>query len=344
VKDRVLRVALYSLDDPAFPCARLRVLDPAEASPDAVELRRGVHVGPKGISVDTELLEWCDVVLVQRGFPGRQAHESGVIDRILGAGKPIVYETDDDFASIPDWHGKPGYREDAGWILRFLPHASLVTVATPVLGERLAPHHRRVRVLPNCINATVWPVAAPVETGMRDPHILYAGSRGHWRDLQTLEAVLADVLDRHAAARVTIAGVERTVLAGHPRVGLLPFNGTYHQYPRRLAGVGASFAVVPLVDHPFNETRSPIKFLEYAAAGLPGVFQDAPAYAIVRDRVDGLKAGASLDAWRDAIELLIIDDDFRQALAEAANRRVRDAFLLSSHAYRWLEAWREAMG
>jgi glycosyltransferase involved in cell wall biosynthesis len=343
VNDRALRVALYSLDDPVFPCARLRVLDPAAASRGAVELRRGVEVGPKGISVDTELLGWCDLVLVQRAFPGRQAHESGVIDRMLGAGKPIVYETDDDFASIPDWHGKPGYREDADWILRFLPHAALVTVATQVLGERLAPHHRRVRVLPNCVNETLWPIAAPVETGMRDPHVLYAGSRGHWRDLQTLEEVLADVLDRHAAARVTIAGVERTALAGHPRVELLPFNGTYHQYPRRLAGVGASFAVVPLVDHPFNETRSPIKFLEYAAAGLPGVFQDAPPYAIVRDRVDGLKAGGSLDAWRDAIELLIVDDDFRQALAEAANRRVRDEFLLSSHAHRWLEAWREAM-
>lgn len=343
MNDRRLRVALYSLDDPAFPCARLRVLDPAAASPAAIELRRGVTLGAHGIGIDATLLDWCDLVLVQRTFPGRQAHESGVIDRILAAGKPIVYETDDDFAAIPDWHDKPGHREDASWILHFLQHASLVTVATEVLAGRFARHHRRVRVLPNCIDAAVWPVATPVETGLRDAHILYAGSRGHWRDLQTVEGVLADVLDRHADVRVTIIGVERTALARHPRVALLPFNGEYHQYPRRLAAVGASFAIVPLVDHPFNDARSPIKFLEYAAMGLPGVFQDAPPYAIVRDGRDGLRAGVDARAWRVAIERLITDDDLRQALAEAANRRVREDFLLTTHAHRWPETWREAL-
>jgi glycosyltransferase involved in cell wall biosynthesis len=344
VNDGRLRVALYSLDDPAFPCARLRVLDPAAASPAAIDLRRGVSLGANGVGIDTGLLDWCDLLLVQRAFPGRQAHESGIVDRILAAGKPIVYETDDDFASIPDWHGKSAYREEADWILRFVAHASLVTVATPVLAERFARHHRRVRVLPNCIDATIWPVAAPVETGLRDPHILYAGSRGHWRDLQTVEAVLADVLEEHPDAQLTIVGVERTTFAGHPRVRLLPFNGEYRQYPHRLAAVGASFAIVPLVEHPFNDARSPIKFLEYAAMGVPGIFQDAPPYAIVRDGEDGLKAGADADAWRAAIERLITGDDERQALAERANRRVREEFLLSSHAHRWLGAWREAFG
>jgi hypothetical protein len=84
-----------------------------------------------------------------------QVVEQAVVDRILAAGKPIVYETDDDFATIPDWHGKAAYRAEANWILRFVAHASLVTVATPVLGERFARHHRRP-VCPSADRLLSW--------------------------------------------------------------------------------------------------------------------------------------------------------------------------------------------
>lgn len=335
-----LRVAVYSKDDPAFPCARLRVLDPAAANGAAIELRRGVEVRGDRIALDLDLLDWCEVVVVQRGFPDERAHEAGVVARMAGSGKPIVYETDDDFASIPDWHGKPHHRATAPWIERFLAHAALVTVSTEVLRERFAARHGRVVVLPNCLNDALWPVGTPVAAGLRDPHVLYAGNRGHWKDLEAVEGLLAEVLERCPDARLTIAGVDRTALAGHPRVALLPFNGFYHLYPGRLAALGASFAVAPLADHPFNRAISPIKFFEYAAVGIPGVFQDLPPYDAVRDGDDGLKAGADPAAWRGALGRLLDDDALRQRLAEAANRRVREEFLLSRHAHRWLEAWR----
>jgi glycosyltransferase involved in cell wall biosynthesis len=340
---RPLRVALYSLDAPNFPCARLRVLDPAAANGTAIELRRAVDVRNDGIALDLDLLEWCDVVLVQRGFPGCSAHEAGIVERIVRAGKPIVYETDDDFAAIPDWHGKPHHRETAPWIERFLQHVALVTVSTEVLRERFGRLHDHVLVLPNYVNEALWPVDAPVASRLRNPHILYAGSRGHWKDLEVVEALLAETLQRHRDVRLTIAGVDRTALAGHARVELLPFDGSYERYPRRLADLGASFAVVPLLDHPFNHSRSPIKFLEFAAVGIPGVFQDLPPYSAVRDGEDGLKAAGDPIAWRDAIDRLVADDDLRQRLAEAANRRVREEFLLSQHAHRWLAAWRSVL-
>jgi glycosyltransferase involved in cell wall biosynthesis len=334
-----LRVALYSLEAPAFPCARLRILDPAEANAGSVTLRAGVQLTPGSLKVDLSLLEWCDVVLLQRGFPGRQAHEAGVIDRMIRAGKPIVYETDDDFASIPDWHGKEQHRENAEWIRRLLPHVSLVTVSTEVLRQRLAAHHPHIMVLPNCVNQALWPVHEPVAAGLRDPHIVYAGNRGHWRDLESLERTLTEALQRHRELHVTIMGVERTALASCQRVSMLPFNGDYALYPRRLAALGATLAVVPLLEHPFNEAISPIKFLEFAAVGIPGVFQDMAPYATVRPGEDGLRAGVDADAWAQAIDALVTDDGLRQSLAANANRRVRSEFLLSQHAHRWLDAW-----
>ncbi len=334
-----LRLALYSLEAPEFPCARLRVLDPVRANAGSVTLRAGVELAAGKLKVDLSLLEWCDVVLLQRAFPGRQAHEAGIIDRMVRAGKPIVYETDDDFASIPDWHSKEHHRENAQWIRRLLPHVSLVTVSTEALRDRLAQHHPRVMVLPNCVNEALWPVHDRVATGFREPHIVYAGSRGHWRDLESVERPLTELLQRHHDLRLTIMGVDRTALASCQRVSMVPFNGNYGLYPGRLAALGASLAVVPLVEHPFNETISPIKFLEFAAVGIPGVFQDMAPYATVRHRVDGLKADADAEAWADAIDTLVADDVLRQSLAESARRRLQSEFLLSQHAHRWLDAW-----
>ena len=338
-----LRVALYSLDAPTFPCARLRILDPAAALAGAVDLRSGVALRDNSIALDLDLLDWCEVVVLQRGFPGRNAHQAGVIDRMRRSGKPIVYETDDDFASIPDWHGKEEHRENAEWIRRLLPDVALVTVSTDVLRARFAKDHPRVEVLPNCVNEALWPVHAPVETGLRDPHLLYAGNRGHWQDLATLEQVLRDALERHPELTVTVAGVDQTALAGHPRVRMLPFNGNYHLYPARLAALAISFAVVPLRDHPFNDAISPVKFLEFAALGIPGIFQDMAPYRIVEDERTGLKAARDAAGWSRAIDRLVEDDALRQRLAENANRVAREEHLLSGHAHRWLDAWRSVL-
>lgn len=340
---RPLRIALYSLDDPAFPCARLRVLDPAAALGGAVELRRGVALRDNRVKIDLELLPWCDVILLQRTFPGRKAHEAGIIGAILSSGKPVVYETDDDLASTPEWHGKDEHRENAVWIGRLLPHVALVTVSTDVLRDRFAREHPRVEVLPNCLNPSLWPVEAPVQTGVLDPHILYAGNRGHWQDLASIEDVLFDALERHRELSVTVAGVDRTALAAHRRVNMLPFNGDYASYPARLACLAASFAVVPLQPHPFNDAISPIKFLEFAALGVPGIFQDMAPYRVVEDGVTGLKAGMDPAGWARAIDQLVEDNHLRQRLAERANRAAREGHLLAQHANRWLTAWRSVL-
>ena len=90
-------------------------------------------------------------------------------------------------------------------------------------------------------------------------------------------------------------------------------------------------AVAPLVDSDFNRGKSNLKFLEYAAAGLPVVASDVGPYAAtIRSEQDGLLVANDTDAWFEAIVRLLDDAPLRLALAARARARVEQEFMLTS--------------
>jgi hypothetical protein len=89
--------------------------------------------------------------------------------------------------------------------------------------------------------------------------------------------------------------------------------------------------VAPLVDDEFNRSKSDLKFLDYSALGLAGVYSDVPAFASCVDGVTGLKTPNTVDGWCDALTRLCTDEQLRVSLAEAAqNYVVRERCLMNS--------------
>lgn len=339
----MLKIAYYSLDDPRFACPQLRMYGPAAHSGGALSLRPGVRLDGGRAQIDMSLLAWCDLFVVQRGFPGKAAFESGFVGHLQKTGKPIVYETDDDYAALPPWLEKPYQAHDLAHLARFIALASLVTVTTETLRAALAPLNRRIAVLPNCLDDRLWPLAPPAPRGDGTVRILFTGSKGHWKDLETIEPALRNVLESRPQAELLLMGVKDTGLAGHPRLRVLPYDGRYETWPARLAAAGADIAVVPLVDHPFNRAKSNIKFLDFAAVGVPGIYQDLPPYDSVTDGVDGLKA-TTVESWQAALLRLIDDAALRRLLAAGAMATLREKYLLSRNAPRWVEAYGSLLG
>jgi glycosyltransferase involved in cell wall biosynthesis len=96
-------------------------------------------------------------------------------------------------------------------------------------------------------------------------------------------------------------------------------------------------AVAPLRDTPFNRSKSDLKFLEYSALGLPGVFSDIVPYnRSVTDGETGLLVPNDGEAWHDAILRLAQDQVLRERLAGAARARVIGGRCLSHGASAYL--------
>jgi glycosyltransferase involved in cell wall biosynthesis len=98
-------------------------------------------------------------------------------------------------------------------------------------------------------------------------------------------------------------------------------------------------AIAPLEDNAFTRCKSDLKYLDYAALGIPGVFSDVRPYRkTVRHRETGLLAANESNAWADALEEVVSDAALRARLAEAAKAEVRGSRMLRTNAVRWREA------
>ena len=87
---------------------------------------------------------------------------------------------------------------------------------------------------------------------------------------------------------------------------------------RALRQVGPS----PLLPTPFNATRGPVKFCDFARMGAVGVYGDVVPFAgFVRDGVDGLLLPNEPARWIEALVALVNDAPRRSAIAAAARVR-----------------------
>lgn len=222
-------------------------------------------------------------------------------------GVKIVYDIDDRLDSIPT-ENQASVVYDAtkqAEIVEMVKLADLVTVSTEPLAKHLrSVGARRVRVVPNQLTANVIPRRHPPNP--RYVRILWAGSPTHKRDLAIVAPALRSILKRYAGGvRFTCFG-ERLpeVLADCYDWIDLKDPVDFDAYHDALAGVAADFGIAPLEVNPFNDTKSAIKALEYAAAGYPMLLSPVGEYPVVVS--DGLPAElVADDAWEAALERMI---------------------------------------
>jgi hypothetical protein len=338
-----LTIACYSFDDPRQACARLRVLEPAQALGKAVRLLWGAVPVPRDEVhfVRKDILDAADVVLIQRVFP--YPPSVPLLEAIFASGKPVVYDTDDDWTSLPRSHDAfPNLGKRLPLILETVRRADLVTVSTPPLAAVFKSQGaRQVRVVPNFLPDTLWRRTPPPDRPVTAVGL--AASPSHRDDLARLEPELARLA-------VRLDGMARWVFFGcppepghFPGATVVPFETDYAAYANRLPRLGLAIGLAPLADTAFNRAKSPIKWLEYAACGLAGVFADLPPYReVVEQERTGLLVGPDPADWAQAVERLVRDPALRQRLARQAWEAVSRDHLLSARAETYLQAWQTA--
>jgi hypothetical protein len=339
----VLTIACYSFDDPSQACARLRVLEPAQALGKAVRLLWGAVPVPRDEMhfVRKDILDAADVVLIQRVFP--YPPSVPLLEAIFASGKPVVYDTDDDWTCLPRSHDAfPNLGKRLPLILETVRRADLVTVSTPSLAAVFKSQGaRQVRVVPNFLPDTLWRPTPPPERPVTAVGL--AATPTHRGDLAPLEAALSRLATRLGrTARWVFFGCppEKGLFPGST---VLPFSQDYGAYAVRLPRLGLAIGLAPLADTAFNRAKSPIKWMEYAACGLAGVFADLPPYqGVVEQERTGLLVGPDPKDWCQAVERLVRDAALRVRLAQQAWEAVSREHLLSARAASYLEAWQAA--
>jgi hypothetical protein len=191
-----------------------------------------------------------------------------------------------------------------------------------------------VAVVPNELPPRFWKsiceqrLKTAADHGDSRVTIGYIGSGTHRPDLQAIEDPLLTVLERHGGrVRFLSVGVPLTArLKRCPHVAELDLfkrrMRPYAEFAQLAADLPIDVGVAPLVDAPFNHCKSDMKFQEYAALGIPGVYANLPPY---RQRIQHGRNGLlAQDAagWIDGLERLVGSAMLRRDVAHIAAEEI----------------------
>lgn len=207
-------------------------------------------------------------------------------------------------------HNRKHYRE-------VIEQADVVTVSTPFLYDYYKDKVNKVVLIRNGVSPVQFPKR---KVRNAKPVLGWAGAM-KWRsnDADTAVPWLGEFLDEHdllfhhaghmpdARTFAEAAGIDPARVVTSPMEPIT----RYHEM------LQFDIGLVLLSDIPFNQAKSTIKGLEYAAAGIPFVAQDLPEYARLAELGVGRVAHTPAD-WRKHLADLL---DYRTRKREAAVSR-----------------------
>ena len=285
----------------------------------------------------------ADVIYFNRPA-SRKAVE--VIAKLVSDGYAVVVDVDDLFSHVRQGHSMYGERADqthrlVKWACNL---ATMVTASTPgVLDAYAAPE--KGRVIPNFV-PEIYLTVKPDLT--RIPEVLRVGWTGtvasHPHDLQVTDGAVARTAwergwqvaaigprEQAEAVRRALKMLRRQSLRTTGWLSLA-------DYPQAVASL--SVGVVPLEDCLFNDAKSWLKGLEFAALGVPFVASPSAEYVKLRLRGIGFTASRP-NKWRSELSALMRNDAYRTEEA-LANRALAAALTIERHAHVWAEVFEEA--
>lgn len=279
----------------------------------------------------------ADVVVMQRPALRWWAD---IIPSLQALGIRVVVDVDDRFDQLHKSHvGHGAYRNDYDtahsheWVSLACKRADLVTTTTPSLAARYGFGH--ARVLPNLVPERYLSIDS-------DPIPKTIGWSGtvetHPVDLQATGGAVGRVLSAEPSWSFYAVGTghgvrEALSLSREPLTsgGWVPFD----EYPQSLSE--AAIGIVPLAESAFNDGKSCLKMMEYAAVGVPVIGSPTPDNL----RLNALGVGAiaaSPNQWAKRLKSLINNEDYRETMA-GRGREVMAGLTYERHAERWWNAW-----
>lgn len=268
-------------------------------------------------------------------------------------GIATVYEIDDDIWSCPpvfEAYGKKCLKPEESE--RIMQACDAITVTTPELAGAVRRHipGKPVYVVPNAIDMEMWDAAYAERqaAGRKDTVTIgWMASQSHLMDAPLVGEVLRDLTAEFPQLRLHFIGwigMESFI------VSLAPFKdritcGDWVPVSQLAESMkGFDIGLLPLVDHPWNQSKSELKYLQYAALGIPAVASPLPCYARTIEAGAGLIAEHNApEAWYNHLKALIQDEELRRSVGAMARQNVLLKHNMKNQVQTWVDTYEKVV-
>lgn len=321
------RVLVYSADREG--CGEYRVIAPSRAM-----FKSGLTHTYETMRLMTppEIARMApDSIVFQRQL---ELCQIAMIETVKNTSKTFrVFELDDLITNLPPKSAhRANIAPDIGQRLkRALGLCERFVTSTEALARAYGKMCDEAVVVPNRLEKARW---LGLRAGRREggkPRVGWAGAVGHLGDL----GVIAPLVEATAKEIDWVFfgmcpdALRSLVTEFHPWVPL-------HDYAAKLASLDLDLAVAPLELHPFNETKSNLRLLEYGIVGYPVLCTDILPYQC---DLPVVRTGNRHRDWLRRLRELVADRGALHRAGNALRETVIRDWMLEDHLDEWRRAW-----
>ncbi|MGZ9811152.1 glycosyltransferase [Pseudoroseicyclus sp. H15] len=250
-----------------------------------------------------------DGVIVQRNaLPPTMV--TPFLNTVAEAGISYLLDLDDDLFDVPadkDPFGR--YAAYSPLLEQVTRSAAVVTTTTEPLRHKLTALNPATILVPNRLSERLWRGPLPKREPDGLVRALYMGTVTHQADFELIAPALKAMLAEDPNFRVAIIGIQTDDLPHWAeRIDIPGAAKSYSNFVPwlRHQSTRFDFALAPLLDTPFNRSKSNLKALDCGALGLPVLASDMRVYRDLHGQMPWLElVGDHPSAWHKAIRRAI---------------------------------------
>jgi len=213
-----------------------------------------------------------------------------------------------------------------------------ITVTTEALRKEYLTLNDNIKVLPNCIDFNLW---KKPQMKKREVRILWQGADAHYWDIYMIRNLFKRINDKYPEVKWVFNGsMWKKFMDGvnYEHQGWIDISG----HPFRTMCMNADIGIAPLRDTRFNRSKSPLKWMEYSAMGVPTIASPIVYEEEIENGVTGMIAKDE-DEWYEMLSFLIENETERIEMGNKAYDDVYERFNLDKNIHQWVEAYESLM-
>lgn len=280
-----------------------------------------------------ELVRSVDLLITQRNDVPQYIAESQLTQAMYNL--PWIYDNDDNVHAIKPtnigFHSYNPASKNPKWAITAMESCFALTVSTENLKEVYSKTNKRIFVLPNGVDFEEWDTHPRGQKPEGEIRISLVLSGSHYEDIREIEDVLIEVIKRYPQVKVYVMDAFKgDTFVALPKKYSKQLVWTkwvsQDQWPKWNKEMAFDIGLAPLLDNDFNRAKSNLRWLEYAAQGVPTIGSDVEPYRTAENGKTIVLVKNSEADWYDALVDLVENPEKRQRIGKAAYDDVKARF------------------
>ncbi len=326
---RLTRIVAYAQDDWASGFYRVKSPLNTLAANNKISVHFLYNRSQKAIPTPYELYRMeADILFLHGFYSDQQLAALNQYKKQLNI--RIIISIDDLLTEIPEYNPfSKNIPDDIETRIKLACSlADTFIVSTSQLAQRFNHYHSNIAVIPNRLSQHIWPNQPNVIPPKKRLRVGWAGAGQHQADLNWLKQV---VKQTHSFCDWVFFGDQPTGLSKYELEFHQPVN--FLEYPEKLQSLNLNLGVAPLIDNPFNRSKSSLKLLEYGVLGLPVMASDLSCY----HQSPAMLLPNDFKTWVKQLQTLNSNRKLLRQNGQAMMNWVHQNYWLEEHQNQWLE-------